>query len=112
MDKRSESYRLCCTAQAWIGTDLAVLLMKAKKTWNHDAYFDYCDRWMSQTDPYAGKRGSFKRFSNEGKTYDPFVDSMWTAYRQTVPEQEGGTRNLKWVWTKGNQGEYVPNERP
>ena len=112
MDKRSESYRLCCTAQAWIGTDLAVLLMKAKKSWNHDAYFDYCDRWMSQTDLYAGKRGSSKRPANEGKTYDPFVDAMWAAHRQTVPEQEGGTRNLKWVWTKGNHGEYVPNAHP
>lgn len=109
MDKRSESYRLCCTAKAWIGTALSVQLMKAKHLWQHDAYFEYCDRWMNPDDPYAAQRGRFRRPREEGRTFDPFVDAMWAAYRQEVPPQAGATRNLKWIWTSGSQGEFVPN---
>jgi hypothetical protein len=111
MDKRSESYRLCCTAKAWIGTALAVQLMEAKRLWQHEAYFDYCDRWMSLTDAYAAQRGRFRRPGDEGRTFDPFVDAMWAAYRPTVPAQEGATRSLKWVWGNNNRGEFVPNPK-
>ena len=109
MDKRSESYRLCCTAKAWIGTALAVQLMQAKRLWQHDAYFDYCDRWMNPTDPFAAQRGKFRRPGDEGRTFDPFVDAMWAAYRPTVPVQDGASRSLKWVWKTSRQGEFVPN---
>ena len=27
--------------------------MKAEKSWNHDAYFDYVDRWMTEDDTQA-----------------------------------------------------------
>ena len=97
-DRTSEGYRLCCTAQAWIGTCLTALLMKAKKTWDHDAFFDYCDRWMRQDDPYAEKRGEHRRPGQEGKTYDPFVDAMWHAYRSKVPEQESAGNPRKWTY--------------
>lgn len=109
MDRRSESYRLCCTAKAWIGTALAIQLMKAKRLWQHDAYFDYCDRWMNPSDPYAAQRGKFRRPADEGRTFDPFVDAMWTAYRPTVLKQEGASRSLKWIWKTSRQGEFVPN---
>ncbi len=111
MDRRSESYRLCCTAKAWIGTALAAQLMKAKQIWQHDAYFDYCDRWMSTQDPYASQRGKFRRPRDEGGTFDPFVDAMWAAYRPTVPAQAGASRTLKWVWKNSRQGEFVPNSK-
>ncbi len=110
MDRRSEGYRLNCTAQAWIGTALAARYMKAVRRWNHDAFFDYCDRWMRQDDPYADKRGRHKRPRQEGKTFDPWVDAMWRAYRKGAPDQPGGTRNLKWVWTDG--GKWVQNPKP
>ena len=111
MDKRSESYRLCCTARAWIGTALAVQLMRAKRIWQHDAYFDYCDRWMNASDPYAAQRGKFRRPGDEGRTFDAFVDAMWAAYRPTAPAQEGASRSLKWVWKTSRQGEFVPNSK-
>ena len=65
--------------------------MGAKHLWQHDSYFDYCDRWMNPDDPYAAQRGRFRRPRDEGRTFDPFVDAMWTAYRQTVPPQPGAT---------------------
>ena len=111
MDKRSESYRLCCTAKAWIGTALAVQLMKAKRPWQHDAYFDYCDRWMNASDPYDAQRGKFRRPGDEGRTFDAFVDAMWAACRPTVPKREGASRSLKWVWKTSRQGEFVPNPK-
>jgi len=111
MDKRSESYPLCCTAKAWIGTALAVQLMNAKRLWQHDAYFDYCDRWMNASDPYVAQRGKFRCPGDEGRTFDAFVDAMWAAYRPTVPKQEGASRSLKWVWKTSRQGEFVPNSK-
>ena len=110
MDKRSESYRTCCTSVVWVGTSLAAELMGAKKLWNHDAFFDYTDRWMSKEDP-APNRGNAKRPRDEGKTQDPFVDAMWAAHRAAVPKQEGAAQNLKWVWTAGDKGEFVPNPK-
>jgi len=113
MDRRSEGYRLCCNAQAWIGAAVAARLMKAQRAWGHDAYFDYCQRWMRQDDPHAGRRGEHKRPEQEGKTYDPFVSNMYLAYWKTAPKQPGAERNLKWVWAKDargqTQGKWVPN---
>jgi hypothetical protein len=40
---------------------------------------------------------------------DPFVRAMWTAHRQHVPDQPGGTDNLKWVWQDDKSGQFVPN---
>ena len=110
IDKRSERYRLCCTARAWIGTALAAQLMGARAAWNHDAYFDYCDRWMATADAYAVGRGGRERPKDEGKTFDPFVDAMWRAHRGRVPEQPGGARFRQWVW-EGNRGAWVENAR-
>jgi len=90
-------------AGAQVGTALAVQLMKAKALWNHDAFFDYFDRWMTVPDPLADQRKQYPSkiaimFPKCGKTMDPFTDEMWAAYRKQVPQQPGGTRNLKWVW--------------
>jgi len=110
-NKRGESYRGTVSGGLG-GTALAALLMKAKAQWNHDAFFDYYDRWMSLADPYAAQRGPFPRLKTEGHSFDPFVDAMWAAYRDNVPEQPGGALNLKWVWVKGKNGEFVANPRP
>jgi hypothetical protein len=91
-ENRAENYR-AVTAGAQVGTALAVQLMHAKALWNHDAFFDYYDRWMSGKD-------DFKRKASPawGTCHDPFVTEMWKTYRATVAGQLGGTRNLKWVW--------------
>jgi hypothetical protein len=45
---QSESYRRCCTSAEWPGQALAARLMRAEKYWNHDAFFKYVDRWMTE----------------------------------------------------------------
>ena len=116
MDRRSESYRRCCNAQAWVGTALAARLMKAQQAWGHDAFFDYCQRWMRQDDPYAAARGDHARPKEEGGTYDPFVSNMHFAYWDKAPRQPRADRNLKWVWVKDDRGRttgrWVPNAPP
>ena len=119
-DGHNEMYR-GTTAGAQVCTALPVLLMKAKALWNHDAFFDLCDRWMNQPDPVKNR----DRVPHSprpvlyplwGKTCDPFTDEMWVTYRKQVPEQPGGTRNLKWVWdlpeNKGTAGDMPEFLRP
>ena len=116
-DKRSEGYRVCCNGKAWIGSALVMRLMKGIKTWNHDAFFDYCDRWMSKEDPYASNRGKHKRPKQEGSAYDGFITNMWSKYRDSAPEQEWAGNNRKWTWTMQGRkavkpGKWVENPRP
>lgn len=107
-NKRSEAYRLTVSG-GLPGTALAVQLMGAKAQWNHDAFFDYYDRWMRQDDPYAERRGAHPRPAREGKSLDPFVDAMWAAYRSQVPRQAGARDNRVWVWSADGPGRFVAN---
>ncbi len=43
----ADSYRRCCTANCWIGQTLTARIMGLRTTWNHQAYFDYMDRYMA-----------------------------------------------------------------
>jgi hypothetical protein len=110
-DRTSEGYRICCNAVAWVGTALAARMMKAIPIWRHDAFFDYCDRWMRSDDPYAAARGGRSRPGQETTTFDPFVDAVWRAYRDTAPAQEYSGVNFKRIW-EGEQPKWVPNPRP
>jgi hypothetical protein len=110
-DKTSESYRTCCNASAWVGTALAARYLKAMKRWNHDAHFDYVDRWMREDDPYAGERGTYPRPKAETTTFDPFVTAMWRAHRPQAPEQEQAGNPRKWV-LQGKQWGWVSNPKP
>ena len=109
-DQVSESYRLCCNAQAWVGYGLAAQLMGAKRLWDHDAFFDYLDRWMREDDPYAEQRGGRPRPSQETVTYDPFVTQMWRMHRPAVTAQPYGERQRKWSWRDG--GQWIDVSRP
>jgi hypothetical protein len=111
-EKRQEGYRTSTVSGCWPGTALAVQLMGAKALWNHDAFFDYADRWMRQDDPYAAARGDSPRPAQEGKSQDTFVDAMWTAYRNKVPDQPGGKEPTKWIWNADRRtGKYIPNPK-
>lgn len=108
-DKRAEGYRSVVSG-GYPGTALAVQLMGAKSLWNHDAFFDYSDRWMAQQDDYAAQRGATPRPKNEGRSHDAFVDAMWAAHRADVPQQAGAKENLKWEWLGDTRkGQFVPN---
>ncbi len=107
-DKTSESYRICCTSSAWVGTALAARYFKAIRIWGHNAYFDYVDRWMQEEDPYEKARGNYSRPKAETTTFDPFVTAMWKSYRHDAPIQDYSEKNLKWVW-EGNSGIWISN---
>ena len=93
----SESYRRCCTSVAWVAQALALRLMHAEKAWNHDAFFDYVDRWMFEND--AGfvktlKQATGKDYSadwaRQGQTWEPYVNEMWFKYRPTLAAPTDG----------------------
>lgn len=74
-----------CTLQA---TQLAALIMTefdengnatsgAKVLWNHDAYFDYADRYMVGTLPGGEAYGNARSWGTGG----PWLEAMWDTYR-------------------------------
>jgi hypothetical protein len=84
-----ESYRRCCTSVAWVGEALALRLLKAEPLWNHPAFFDYVDRWMTEDDSAqidAIRKARGKDYSapwaRQRQAWDPFVDQMWARYRR------------------------------
>ena len=98
----SEGYRRANTSNSWIGQALAVRLMHAEKMWDHDAFFAYVDRWMTEDDtPFVeaiknaggmdwtkAKRGEFGRqgYVMQAK----FVREMWDAWRNALPPAPDG----------------------
>ncbi|MCA8951653.1 MAG: hypothetical protein KDE27_19250, partial [Planctomycetes bacterium] len=64
------SYRRCCTANAWVGQTLCARMMGLVSAWNHPAYFDYQDRYM-QTE------------LTSWRAWNPWHETMWDAYRAT-----------------------------
>ncbi len=100
MDMRSHGYRGCCNGLAWIGEALGALLLEAKADWNHDQFFDYCDRWMTESpQPYIDA-GVSAHTNFYAKAFDPFVDKMYRTYRDQVPAQPGAANNMKWVTSR------------
>jgi len=85
----AEGYRRCCTSLSWVGTALSARMMHAEKVWNHPAYFDYIDRWMTEDESkqiadikaHYGKAPSIR----QGETWSKFVTEMWQTYRQNLP---------------------------
>jgi len=58
------------------GFALAARLMGLKEAWNHNAFFDYCDRYMQWFE------GESPKLSNQPQ---PFLREMWRTYRPTAP---------------------------
>jgi hypothetical protein len=87
----SESYRRCCTSVGWVAQALALRLIHAEKAWNHDAFFDYVDRWMYEDDTAFVKnirettgRDHDKEWARQGQAWDAFVNEMWAKHRPTL----------------------------
>ncbi len=93
----SESYRRCCTSVGWVAQALALRLMHAEKSWNHDPFFDYVDRWMYEDDSQFVKiikgitgRDNDHDWSRQGQAWDPFVNEMWAKHRtELIPPMNG-----------------------
>src|SRR5690606_37457683 len=68
-----DDYRNCCTSAYWVGQMLAAKMLHAEAVWNHDAFFEYVDRWMS-----GGVDGG-------GSAATSFIEDMWQAHRNALP---------------------------
>ena len=89
-----ENYRRCCTSVAWVGQALAARILHAEEAWNHDAFFDYVDRWMEEDDTEATRtlktatgRDYSASFNRQRQAWDPFVNKMWAEYRHNLPPE-------------------------
>jgi len=85
---KSDAYRRGNTSMSFVGIALAARLMNAVATWNHNAFFDYVDRWMIQDDTvayelYVARYGEPGWLPHQGGA-SPFVKQMWSAYRGPV----------------------------
>jgi hypothetical protein len=96
-DNTSEAYRRCCTSVGWVAQALALRLMHGETAWNHDAFFDYVDRWMYENDAEfvktikeATDKDHDKDFSRQGQAWDAFVNEMWAKHRPTLAAPTDG----------------------
>jgi hypothetical protein len=67
-------YRQAGTANAWGGFVLAAHIMGVKELWNHDALFDYTDRYMEVQKESKG-------VGHWARQWSRFIENMWDAYR-------------------------------
>ena len=92
----SEAYRRANTSSSWVGQALVLRLLKGERAWNHDPFFDYVDRWMTEDDrehrqvimkhwPEA-KLTEKDKYGHQGSTWEPFVKTMWTMYRSRAAD--------------------------
>jgi hypothetical protein len=77
------NYRQCCTARAWHSHILAALIMDAKDLWNHNALFDYMDRYMAiangEPDPFGI---SVQGVEAGWRSNHTWLETMWDMYRK------------------------------
>jgi hypothetical protein len=87
----SEGYRRANTSASWVGQALAARILHAEKAWDHDAFFAYVDRWMTEDDMPLNKA---------------MKDAGWIDYTETRPfysGRQGHVTGAKWVreaWLK------------
>ena len=65
------SYRRSSTANSFGGHVLSARIMGMQEEWNHDALFNYMDRYLDKEE-----QGSWRRFWQR-----PFTENMWDTYR-------------------------------
>ena len=92
----SEGYRRANTSSAWLGEALVIRMLHAEKEWNHNAFLDYVDRWMTENDDDAGREitkrwpelalDEHDRWNHQGYSWEPFVKTMWQRYRNHLDQ--------------------------
>jgi hypothetical protein len=88
---QSEAYRRANSSTSWVGQALVIRMLKAEKQWNHDAFFDYVDRWMFEDDKdfRVEINKSFPKlnlvgtgtWAFQGQAWEPFATEMWKLHR-------------------------------
>lgn len=85
---KSQGYRTL-NGPTWVGSALAARLLGLKAAWNHDAFFDYVDRWVAEADD-----GLVDKKTLEPRGYKPigsaFIEAMWKTYRDKADEIGAG----------------------
>ena len=101
MNMQSEGYRRANSSSSWPGQALVIRLLGAEKEWNHDAFFDYVDRWMYEDDkafrqeinacfPDKFLVSDGDAWYHQGQAWEPFVTDMWFKYRPTLDAPTDG----------------------
>jgi hypothetical protein len=107
-----ESYRRCCTSIAWVAQDLVLRLLHLEDAWNHPAFFDYVDRWMTEDDTEALKvikeatdHDYSAAYARQRQSWDPFVNEMWAKYRTSpgMPPTDGWKQKAGVTGTAGGK---------
>ena len=93
---RSDAYRRANTSTCWVAQALVLRAMKLERAWNHDAFFDYVDRWMYEDDkPFRIEIAKYcrppydkevylnddKDWFHEGYADRPWIKELWNKHR-------------------------------
>jgi len=110
-----ESYRRCCTSIGWVGVALSAKLLRAEQPWGHSAFFDYCDRWMTEDDTQhvaiilqQTGRDYSASWARQGQAWDSFVENMWAAYRTALDTPKVAARYIFYNNSKYDQNDPGP----
>jgi len=105
--RTSEAYRRANSSSSWPGQALVIRMLDGQKHWNHDAFFDYVDRWMYEDDKEFRRvitehlpdldLNDRKEWACQGQAWERFVTDMWFKYRPTFEAPTDG-------WKKGKGG--------
>lgn len=88
---KSEAYRRL-NGPTWVGQALAARLIGARDCWNHDAFFDYVDRWVHEESYGTVERETLSPTAYRAFPSD-FVRAMWLAYRDGADSTIWGRRS-------------------
>ena len=114
---RSDAYRRANTSTCFVAQALVLRLMKLEKAWNHDAFFDYVDRWMFEDDkPFRVEIAKYcrppynpedylddsKDWFHEGYADQPWVKQLWNHYRPLCAAPTNG-------WQQEHDNSYYAN---
>ena len=116
---RSEAYRRANTSCSWVGEALALRILKLEKNWNHDPFFDYTDRWMTEDDKSMrlemakSAPANYKRLTEDSADWahqgyagdhERWVQEAWKLYRMApnMPADDG--------WKQQKNGPSIPAE--
>jgi len=84
---KDEDYRIGQDSKQHVGMILAAMILDLQTEWDHNATFDYMDRWMDDADPAAEyailsiyDAGALQADKSSDSS---FIDDMWDLYRSS-----------------------------